>query len=267
MTEVAKAKKKVSGKEAVNEGARNIISANWTTLIKPSKYVVEDQGDHTSTFKIEPLERGLGITLGNSLRRVLLSSLQGAAITSLKIEGVDHEYSTVQGVREDVTDMILNLKQVSIKYAGTDINKKAHLKVEGPCVVTAGMITAPHDVEIINKDLVICHLDRDSKLNIEFAIATGKGYVPANENARPEAPLGVIPVDSIYTPVKRVSFRIENSRVGSETEYDKLYLTIQTNGTLSPELALGLAAKIMQDQLQLFISFEDIEDAKEEEES
>ena len=258
-------KQKEAGNQEAREGARNIFSANWTSLIKPIGYVQKPVETNVSTFVIEPLENGMATTLGNALRRVLLSSLQGAAVSSLKIEGVVHEYSSIPGVREDVSDLILNVKQIAIKYGGTD-RKKMNLKVTGPCSVTAGMIEVPHDVEIINSDLVLCTLDKNAKLNIEFHVGTGKGYISADENRKAETPLGVIPIDSIFSPVKRVIFRAENSRVGSETEYDKLHLTIQTNGTLSPELALGFSAKILQDQLQTFISFNDIEEADDAEE-
>lgn len=252
--------------EAAKESAKNIFAANWASLIKPTEFLQEAVGKNVSVFKVEPLERGFGVTLGNALRRILLSSLQGAAIVSIKIEGVDHEYSSIPGVREDVTDLILNIKQIAVKYGGKD-KKRMVLKATGPCVVTAGMIETPHEVEIVNKGLVLCTLDKNAKINIEFSIFTGKGYVSASDNRSTEMPLGSIPIDSIYSPVRRVVFKIENSRVGSETEYDKLYLTVETNGALTPELAVGFAAKILQDQLQTFISFNDIEeDMKQEEE-
>jgi DNA-directed RNA polymerase subunit alpha len=247
------------------EGARNIISGNWTSLIKPTQYYLESIVNSTAVFKVEPLERGFGITLGNALRRILLSSLQGAAITAVRIEGVDHEFSSVPGVREDVTDIILNLKSVVVKYGGSE-RKKLRLTATGPCVVTASMIQCVDDIEIVNKDLVICHLDRDAKIDMEFLIGVGKGYIAASENRMLEMPIGVVPIDSIFSPVKRVTFKVENSRVGSETEYDKLYLTIETNGSLTPDLALSLAAKILQDQLQIFVNFEDVEEQIEEEE-
>ncbi len=252
-------------KNSSHEGARNIISANWTALIKPSQFSAEKINDTTSIFKVEPLERGFGITFANSIRRILLSSLQGAAITSVKIEGIDHEFTTIPGVREDVTDVILNVKQTVVKYGGVD-PKRVSLKATGPCVVTAGMIQSSHDIEIVNKDHVICTLDKNSTVNMEFTVNTGKGYVPANENRKTDTPLGVIPVDSIYSPIKRVTFKVENSRVGSETEYDKLFITVETNGSVEPDLALGLAAKIMQDQLQVFIGFDTTEDIRESEE-
>lgn len=248
-----------------SEGAKNIIAGNWINLIKPTEYKIESHGTNSATFKIEPLEQGFGTTLGNALRRIILSSLHGAAVIWLKIEGVDHEYSTIPGVKEDVVDIILNVKQIVVKYGGHE-RKKMVLKTNGAGVITAGMIDTPHDVEIINKDHVICHLDKSSKLNMELMISTGKGYVSATENRHPEMPLGTIPVDSIYTPAKRVTYKVENSRVGSETEYDKLSFTLETDGSITPELALGLAAKIMQEQLQVFINFKDIEESKATEE-
>ncbi|WP_038541563.1 DNA-directed RNA polymerase subunit alpha [endosymbiont of Acanthamoeba sp. UWC8] len=242
-----------------------MISGNWTSLIKPTQYFLESISNNTAVFKVEPLERGFGVTLGNAIRRILLSSLQGAAIISVKVEGVDHEFSSVPGVREDVTDMILNIKSIVVKYGGNE-RKRMRLSAVGPCVVTAAMIQTVDDMEIINKDLVICHLDRDAKLDMEFSVGTGKGYITASENRYMEMPIGVIPVDSIFSPVKKVTFKVENSRVGSETEYDKLFLTIETNGSITPDLALSLAAKILQDQLQIFVNFDEVEEAIEIEE-
>jgi DNA-directed RNA polymerase subunit alpha len=257
--------KSVTQTQGTAEGAKNIISGNWTSLIKPNGYTVEAQGDNVATFKVEPLGRGFGTTIGNTLRRIMLSSLHGAAITSIKIEGVDHEFSTVPGVQEDVVDIILNIKQIVLKYGGHE-RRKLTLKAIGPGAVTAGMIETSHDVEIVNKDHVICNLDKSAKINIEFIITSGKGYISASENRTPDTPLGTIPVDSLFSPVRRVTFKVENSRVGSETEYDKLLLTVETNGSISPELALGLSAKIMQEQLQVFINFHDVEETMEVEE-
>lgn len=251
--------------ESVQDGAKNIIAANWASLIKPSDYTIDNINSRTSTFKIEPLERGFGVTLANSIRRILMSSLQGAAITSMKIEGADHEFSSLPGVKEDITDIVLNVKQIVLKYGGTD-TKRVSLKASGPCVVTAGMIETSHDIEVINTDHVICTLDKDSKLDMEFTVETGKGYVSANDNRSSDTPLGVIPVDSIFTPIKRVTYKVDHSRVGSDTEYDKLFLTIETDGSLTPDLALGLAAKIIQDQLTIFIKFQDTHEEKEQQE-
>ena len=244
----------------------DLVSANWSTLIKPSEYKEDKVNENTSVFKIEPLERGFGVSLANSLRRILLSSLRGAAITSIKIGSVDHEYSSIPGVIEDVTDVILNIKKVVMRYSGAE-SRRVSLNVTGPCEVTAGMIQTTNDLEVVNKDLVICHLDKDAKIDIDMVVETGKGYSSANDNKNDEMPLGVIAIDSIFTPIKRVTYKIENSRVGSDTEFDKLFLTIETDGSLSPDLALGLASKIMQDQLQVFVKFTTSEaQVKEEEE-
>lgn len=252
--------------ESLSESnARNIITANWASLIKPDKYSEKAISVNNSEFRIDPLERGFGTTLANALRRIMLSSLQGAAISSVKIEGVDHEFSTIPGANEDVSEIILNLKQVVLKYAGPE-RRRMSLKAVGPCVVTASMIDTTQDIEVINKDHVICHLDRGAKLDMEFTVSTGRGYVSANDNRTADTPLGVIPIDSIFSPVKRVTFKVEHSRVGSETEYDKLFLNIETNGSLTPELALGLSAKILQDQLSIFVNFAEVEDVKEAEE-
>lgn len=256
-----KAKKQVMNQEQ----ARAVVAANWNSLIKPADYKEKQVTEFASTFEIEPLEKGYGATFGNSFRRFLLSSLRGAAISSLRIEGVDHEFSTIPGVREDVTEVVLNIKQVVVKYAGSE-KRRMQLKATGPCVVTAGMIETTNDIEIINKDHIICHLDKGSKLSMDFVVTTGKGYKSAADNREEDTPLGVIPIDAIYTPVKRVSYKIDNSRVGSDTEYDKLFLTIETNGSITPDLALGLAAKIMQDQLQVFITFSTAEQSQEKEE-
>ncbi|MCD6035967.1 MAG: DNA-directed polymerase subunit alpha [Rickettsiales bacterium] len=246
-----------------------MLSKNWNELIKPSKVQVESRGniEKVGTIVVEPLERGFGITLGNALRRVLLSSLQGAAVTSIAIDGVVHEFSSVSGVKEDVTDIVLNLKALIVK-AHSAGRKRLQLNAAGPCEVTAGMIEAGADVEILNKDMVICTLDKGATLNMEITVETGKGYVPAYQNRPADAPIGLIPVDALYSPVKRVTYKVENARVGQMTDYDKLILTVETDGTVTPEMAVGLAARILQDQLQLFISFEEVEEnAQHEEES
>ena len=233
------------------------IVHNWRSLIKPQKLEFKDNGAKTATIVAEPLERGYGTTLGNALRRILLSSLRGAAVTAIKIDGVLHEFTTIPGVREDVTEIVLNIKTLAIKANSTD-RRKLYIKAKGPAVVTAGMIETTSDIEIINKDLVICHLDKDAELNIELHVETGSGYVPANQNRPEEAPIGLIPVDALFSPVRRVSYKIENTRVGQRTDYDKLSLTIETNGAVTPEDAVALSAKILQDQLQLFINFEEL---------
>ncbi len=244
-----------------------MISKNWQELIKPSKIQIEAGNDakRKANIVVEPLERGFGLTLGNALRRVLLSSLQGAAIVGLKAEGVVHEFSSLEGVREDVTDIVLNLKAVVVKLGSGD-RKRVAIDVQGPCEVTAGMLEEGADIEVMNKDLVICTLSKGARFKAEFFIDSGKGYVPASQNRPADAPIGYIPIDALYSPVTKVSYKIEDSRVGQVTDYDKLALEIETDGTIDPETAVGLAARILQDQLQLFISFEEVEEVKHEEE-
>jgi DNA-directed RNA polymerase subunit alpha len=234
------------------------IQKNWQELIKPNKLEVTagDDPRRVATAIAEPLERGFGVTLGNALRRILLSSLQGAAITSIHIDGVLHEFSSIPGVREDVTDIVLNIKDISIKYQGDGV-KRLTLKKSGPGAVTAGDIQSTGDVQILNPDLVICTLDEGAEIRIEFTIATGKGYVPADRNRAEDAPIGLIPVDSLYSPVKKVSYRVENTREGQVLDYDKLTLTIETNGAITPEDALAYSARILQDQLNVFVNFEE----------
>jgi DNA-directed RNA polymerase subunit alpha len=235
-----------------------VLQSNWQKLIKPNKLEIKEKTktSNKATFIVEPLERGFGNTLGNSLRRVLLSSLQGAAPMALKIEGVLHEFSTIPGVREDVTDIILNIKQLALKSTSGG-QRKIYLKKDGPGVVTAGDIEAGHDIEIINKNLVICHLDNGAKLDVEIIVDTGKGYVPSSASEMDDTLIGVIPIDAIYSPVKQVAYQIENTRVGQVTNYDKLAITLETNGTVTPEDALAYAARILNDQLQVFINFEE----------
>ena len=238
------------------------ISQNWNSLIRPTKLVVDKEKFNTAEIVIEPLERGFGLTIGNALRRILLSSLQGAAVTSIKIDGVVHEFSSVEGVREDVPEIILNLKSLIVKMHESD-KKIISIDAYGPCVVTADMIQTGHDVEVINKDLVICNLADGVKLSMELVVETGKGYVPAPQNRKQFDPIGVIPIDSLFSPVRKVFYNVENSRVGQVTDYDKLILTVETNGTITPESAVAFAARIIQDQLSLFINFE--EEIEEEE--
>ena len=235
-----------------------VNAKNWQELKKPNALEKKVGGDsrRRASFVAEPLERGFGMTLGNSLRRVLLSSLQGAAITSIKIDGVLHEFSSLTGVREDVTDIVLNVKQIAIKMEGEG-PKRLHLSATGPAEVTAGMIATAGDIEVTNPDLVICHLDEGATLNIELTADVGKGYVPAIANRPADAPIGLIPVDALYSPVRQVAYKVENTRVGQELDYDKLTLTIETDGTIAPEDALGYAARILQDQLQLFVHFDE----------
>ncbi|MBU6267816.1 MAG: DNA-directed RNA polymerase subunit alpha, partial [Sphingomonadales bacterium] len=231
---------------------------NWQELKKPNNLEVKpgNDGKRRATFVAEPLERGFGLTLGNALRRVLLSSLQGAAITSIKIENVLHEFSSLAGVREDVTDIVLNIKQIALKMQGEG-PKRLQLSATGPAEVTAGDIAVTGDIEVMNKDLVICHLDEGATLNMELTADTGKGYVPAVSNRPADAPIGLIPVDSLYSPVRQVSYKVDNARIGQELDFDKLSLSVETDGTVTPEDAVAYAARILQDQLALFVHFED----------
>ncbi|MBX9698046.1 MAG: DNA-directed RNA polymerase subunit alpha [Acetobacteraceae bacterium] len=235
-----------------------MIERNWRALIRPEKLDVEVGPDpeRSATIVAEPLERGFGMTLGNAIRRVLLSSLQGAAVTAIRIDGVLHEFSSIQGVREDVTDIVLNVKQLAIRYHGEG-PKRLQLTANGPGEVTAGQIQTTGDIEISNPDLVICTLDDGARLSMELTVANGKGYVPAAMNRPEDAPIGLIPVDAIYSPVRRVAYRVEPTRVGQVTDYDKLVLSLETDGTVAPEDAVALAARILQDQLQLFINFDE----------
>ena len=232
---------------------------NWQELKKPNALEVKPGTDakRRATFIAEPLERGFGLTLGNALRRVLLSSLQGAAITSIKIDNVLHEFSSLAGVREDVTDIVLNVKQIALRMQGEG-PKRLQLSAAGPGEVTAGDIAVSGDIEVMNKDLVICHLDEGATLNMELTADTGKGYVPAVANRPIDAPIGLIPVDSLYSPVRQVSYKVDNARIGQELDYDKLNLTVETDGTITPEDAVAYAARILQDQLSLFVHFEDM---------
>jgi DNA-directed RNA polymerase subunit alpha len=231
---------------------------NWQELKKPNALELKSGSDarRKATFVAEPLERGFGLTLGNSLRRVLLSSLQGAAITSIKIENVLHEFSSLAGVREDVTDIVLNIKQVALKMEGEG-PKRMQLSATGPGDVKAGDIAVSGDIQVMNPDLVICHLDEGATLNMEITADTGKGYVPAVANRPADAPIGLIPVDSLYSPVRQVAYKVDNARIGQELDYDKLSLTVETDGTVTPEDAVAFAARILQDQLQVFVHFED----------
>jgi DNA-directed RNA polymerase subunit alpha len=235
-----------------------INAKNWQELKKPVALDKKAGGDgkRKATFVAEPLERGFGLTLGNALRRVLLSSLQGAAVTSIKIENVLHEFSSLAGVREDVTDIVLNVKQIALRMQGEGA-KRLQLSATGPAEVTAGDIATSGDIEVMNPDLVICHLDDGATLNMELTAQAGKGYVPASANRPADAPIGLIPIDALYSPVRQVAYKVENTRVGQELDYDKLTLTIETDGTITPDDAVAYSARILQDQLQLFIHFDD----------
>jgi len=240
------------------EGQSHVIQKNWQELIKPKKLEVSPTEDsrRVVTVVAEPLERGFGQTLGNSLRRVLLSSLQGAAITSIHIDGVLHEFSSIPGVREDVVDIVLNVKDIAVKMQGEGV-KRLVLKRRGPGVVTASDIQTTGDIQILNPSLPICTLDDGADLRIEFTVTTGKGYVPADRNRAEDSPIGLLPIDSMFSPVKKVSYRVENTREGQDLDKDKLTMTIETNGAMSPEDALAYAARILQDQLAVFVNFEE----------
>ena len=217
-------------------------------------YEVSD--DVNGKFVISPLDRGMGTTLGNSLRRVLMSSLEGVSAVSIKIEGVTHEFSSIPGVIEDVTEIILNIKQLALKLSDVE-STKIHLKASGPKEIKAGDIDCGAHVEVLNKDLHICTLDSKANINIVLNVEEGKGFVPASMNAKEESVLGEIPIDSFFSPIKRVSFKVENSRVGQVTDYDKLIMSIETNGSVIPEDSVAYAARIMDEQLKLFINFEE----------
>jgi DNA-directed RNA polymerase subunit alpha len=234
---------------------------NWRSLIRPRGVEVQQGEDPRTYAKIvaRPLERGFGITLGNALRRVLLSSLQGSAITAIKVEGVLHEFSTIDGVVEDVTDVILNLKGVLLKMEGYEPSTLI-LEKEGEGPVTAGDISETHDVTVLNKDHQICTLARDGKLRMELSIRKGKGYVPAEQNADPEAPIDTIPIDAIFSPVRKVNYTVGNARVGQRTDYDKLTMQVWTDGSVAPVDAVAFAAKILKEQLQVFINFTEEEE-------
>ena len=243
----------------------NVLQKNWQDLIKPSKIDIQPGRDRTriATVVAEPLERGFGMTLGNALRRVLLSSLQGAAIKTVQIDGVLHEFSSVTGVREDVTNMILNIKEIALRIHSDGV-KRIVLKKDGPGAVKAGDMEASSDVEILNPEHVICHLDQGASIRMEFTADMGKGYVSADRNRPEDAPIGLIPVDSLYSPVKKVSYKVENTREGQILDYDKLTMSVETDGSVRAEDAVALAARILQDQLAVFINFEEPKKAVEE---
>jgi len=224
---------------------------------KPKIECVELSEDNRyGKFVVDPLERGYGITLGNSLRRILLSSLPGAAVNSIKIDGVLHEFSTIPGVVEDVTEIILNIKELALKLHGQG-PKVVYIDAEGEGPVTAADIKTDADVEILNPDLHIATLNGESRFYMELVLSTGRGYVPAEKNKQPGQPIGIIPVDSIYTPVRKVNYTVENTRVGQITDYDKLTLEVWTNGSIKPDEAISLGAKILSEHLNLFIDLSD----------
>ncbi len=225
----------------------------------------KNEREHYACFEVEPLERGFGHTLGNALRRVLISSLPGAAVTSINIEGVQHEFSTVPGVKEDVTEIILNIKELAVKLH-TDQPKILEISAVGPCKVSAGDIRVDSEVEVVNPDLHIATLSRDAKLHIWMTLDRGRGYVPAERNKQNPMPIGVIPIDSIYTPIKKVNYNVEDTRVGQAMDYDKLTLEVWTNGSISPEEAIGMAAKVLTEQLTIFAELKDRPSVTEQDE-
>jgi len=235
-----------------------VIQKNWQELIKPNKLNIEPGDDpaRKATIVAEPLERGFGLTLGNALRRVLLSSLHGAAVTSVQIDGVLHEFSSIPGVREDVTDIVLNIKNLAVKLH-SEGPRRMTLRAEGPGPVTAGQIEMGPDIEVMDPDLVICHLDQAAKVMMELTVDSGKGYVAADRNRPEDSPIGLIPVDAVFSPVRKVAYRVENTRAGQILDYDKLTIDVETDGTVTPDDAVAFAARILQDQLQLFINFEE----------
>jgi DNA-directed RNA polymerase subunit alpha len=242
-----------------------VLQKNWQDLIKPPKLVVMPGRDRSkvATVIAEPLERGFGMTLGNALRRVLLSSLQGAAIKTVQIDGVLHEFSSIPSVREDVTNIILNIKEIALRIHSEGV-KRMVLKKDSGGPARAKDIEAGSDVEILNPEHVICTLDQGAAIRMEFTADIGKGYVPADRNRPEDAPIGLIPVDSLYSPVKKVSYKVENTREGQILDYDKLTMTVETDGSVKPEDAVALAARILQDQLTVFINFEEPTKAVEE---
>ncbi|MGR3466297.1 MAG: DNA-directed RNA polymerase subunit alpha [Shimia sp.] len=239
-----------------------MIHKNWAELIKPTQLDVKPGADPSrlATLVAEPLERGFGLTLGNALRRVLMSSLQGAAITSVNIDNVLHEFSSVDGVREDVTDIILNLKGVAIKME-VEGTKRLSIQKTGPAVVTAADISESAGIEVLNKEHVICHLDDGADIYMELTVNTGKGYVSADKNRPEDAPIGLVPIDAIFSPVRKVSYDVQPTREGQVLDYDKLTMKIETDGSLTPDDAVAYAARILQDQLQVFVNFDEPESA------
>ena len=230
---------------------------NWKSLIKPAKLDIALSEDKTyAKITAEPLEKGYGLTLGNSLRRILLSSIRGTAVTAIQIDGVLHEFSSIKGVREDVTDIVLNIKSLALK-SSAEGNKKLILDARGPGEIKASNITPIQDIEILNPDLVICNLDENTNFHMEMNIGSGKGYVSAEVNKPEEPPLGLIPIDSLFSPVKKVSYSISTAREGKALDYDKLIMEIETNGSISADDAVAYAARIFQDQLSMFVNFDE----------
>jgi len=239
----------------------NIVAKNWRSLIKP-KFLEVEKESHTTTygkFTARPLERGFGLTIGNALRRILLSSIQGAAVTSVKIQGVLHEFSSVPGVKEDVTDIILNIKELKLKLHTVE-EDLVRIEASGEREVKAGDIITTQNVEILNPELHLATLSGDGKLNMELTVSMGKGYVPAEFNKSEQDAVGEIPVDAIFSPILKVNYTVTNARVGRSTDYDRLILEVWTDGSVLPEDAVAYSAKILKDQLSIFINFEEEEE-------
>ncbi|HVO20029.1 MAG TPA: DNA-directed RNA polymerase subunit alpha [Anaeromyxobacter sp.] len=243
----------------------SIVTKNWRDLIKPRGLVV-DQESLSNTygkFIAEPLERGFGITLGNSLRRVLLSSLQGAAITSVKIEGVEHEFMTIPEVAEDVTDIILNLKEVLLQIHTNEV-KTLRIEADGPREIKAGDVIADGQVEILNPGHHLFTISEGGRVRMELTARRGRGYVPAEKNKVAGSPIGTIPIDALFSPIRKVNYQVTNARVGQQTDYDRLTLEVWTDGSVAPNDALAYAAKIVKEQLSIFINFDEAEEPAEE---
>ena len=240
---------------------------NWRGLVEPKRLEVETETltEYYGKFVGEPFERGFGITLGNSLRRVLLSSILGAAITSVRIDGVLHEFSTIPGVREDVTEIILNLKEVLVKLH-SDGPETITINTDKEGEVKASDIIVNNNVEILNPDLHIATLSKGAVLNMEMVVKKGRGYVPAEKNKEEDQPIGTIPIDAIFSPIKKVSYKVDHARVGQKTDYDKLTMEVWTDGSVIPEDVLAFAAKILKDQLSIFVNFDETEEPEDEEE-
>ena len=248
-----------------------VNSKNWKKLIKPTKLDVQLSEDKSYAKIIaEPLEKGYGLTLGNALRRILLSSIRGTAVTAIQIDGVLHEFTSIKGVREDVTDIVLNIKSLALK-SSSENSKKLVIDAKGPGEIKASNITSVADIEILNPDLIICNLDENTNFHMEMTVGTGKGYVSADMNKPEEPPLGLIPIDSLFSPVKKVSYSVSTAREGKALDYDKLTMEVVTNGSISAEDAVAYSARIFQDQLGMFVNFDEpqetivIEQSKEPE--
>ncbi|MDR1362252.1 MAG: DNA-directed RNA polymerase subunit alpha [Holosporaceae bacterium] len=240
-----------------------VIRKQWQDLIRPYRLQVdgvaisETAATHTiGTFVAEPLERGFGVTLGNALRRVLLSSLSGTAVTSIRIDGVLHEFSTIPGILEDVTDIILNIKSMPLRLNADGV-RKMKISVTGPCDVRAGMFELGSELEVLDPQHYICTVAEDAPFSMEMIVNVGRGYVQGAQNRVENPPVGTLFIDSIFNPVKKVSYRVEDTRVGQITDYDKLIMTVETDGSIRPDDAVAMSAKILQDQLQKFVNFED----------